>query len=116
MRYLKKYDNFRYRGEWIYFKLFVDNNIEKYRLAIEKTGYADLFYKCYYLSTEDNIKNFVETIIYMVFNPKNDIPGRCQCEFYIEDDKYLLDNYNNLIYGGEIHVSDEEIAAKKYNI
>jgi len=47
MKYLKIYEdvNFRYSGEWIYFKINPVDSYIKLKIAIKKTGYANLFYK-----------------------------------------------------------------------
>jgi len=118
MKKLKLYEellDFRYSGEWIYFKINPVDSYTKLRIAIEKTGYSKLFYKTTERFNEDEEYNPIHTgPIYLVFNPKNEIPGRSQSE--IKLDTKFIKKYKKLEYGGEIDVYDHEVEAEKYNL
>jgi len=117
MKYLTQYEkyDFRKKGTWIYFKLIVDKSFEKLKIAIEKTGYSDLFYKSFD-NLDEELSSTMEFIdfIYLVFNPTGD-SGRIPCNLYLSDEEFIS-KYENIEYKGEITVEDHEIDAKKYNL
>jgi len=119
MKYIKTYEkskefDFSYLGKWVYFKINTDKLLDKLIIAVEKTGYSNLFYKTYELPEEDEY-NPNHGTFYLLFNPANEIPGRSQCSIEIYE-KDFIGKYEELTYKGEISVSDYEIAAKKYNL
>lgn len=120
MKYLKKFEenreyNFRFSGKWIYFKINSEGSLAKLKMAIEKTGYAELYYKSYELDDDEEEYNPAKKTFYLAFNPTNEYPGRSQTELYLEESEFV-DKYEELEYGGEITIPDHEVEAKKFNI
>jgi hypothetical protein len=94
----------------IYYKLHVDNSIRKFEIALDKLGIKKMVYRFFEFDL-DKYRNKIEdnSVIYILIDFFGD---NYNLDLIVNDPK----NDNDIKFGGEVFVTDNEIDAKKYNI
>lgn len=96
------------KDEYVYYKIYTDKSIDKFKIALNKLGVSKEFFSEF--EEIENSRIFVTDFIYFII---------CDGDFYIEEDFENLKehyNFNDFIYGGEIRIEDYEVKTYKYNL
>lgn len=116
---IKTFEKFYANKPGIYYKIFIDGSLEKFKIVLKKLGYYEDFKYDWgiedfeYDITDENLEYFNKDVIFLFIRQRY---SENKNEFFVNDEDIFDSTLYKCKYIGEVHVEDFELKADKYNL
>ena len=130
MKYIKKFESFCVREDYVYYTIHINGSWEKFLFALDELDIREDFFNSWDIEEYDDLREDhkkilnSDPIILLIVSFNDDVVAyyiRKNIEDVRKDFDFVekiasVTKVKNFIDGGDIHVTDEDVSAKKYNL